>query len=149
MVMLHIKLKVIYVRQHTSKHFAHTRTPTPEWVKRLKQFFSENGHINYQIKGNDTYNIMQAIRLSLNAPSTPGVGSKQSFFLKVVMLHIKLEGMKRTIACKQIFYPYTNPRLKVKTCFLLKVVMLHIKLTGRLVLHIPRSSISWVGWGSW
>ena len=126
MVMLHIKLKVINVRQHISKYFAHTRTPTPEWVKRFKQFFSENGHITYQIKGNDTYNIMQAIRLSLNAPSTPGLGSKQ-FFLKVVMLQIKLEGMKRTITCKQIFYLYTRPRLKVKIFFLLKVVMLYIK----------------------
>ena len=64
MDMLHIKIKVIYVRQHTSKHFSHTRTPTPEWVKRSKQLF-----------------------------------------LKMVILHIKLQEMTRIILCKQSACP--------------------------------------------
>ena len=70
-------------------------------VKRPKQFFSENGHVVYQIKGNNTYNNMQAIILSLHTPSTlsGGVKGRNSFFffLKMVMLQINLKGMKRTI----------------------------------------------------
>ena len=45
-------------------------------------FFSENGHVSYQIKDIDMYYNMQAIILSLESPSTPGVGSKdQNNFL--------------------------------------------------------------------
>ena len=39
-----------------------------------KHFLSLNGHVAYQIKENDSYSHMQAIILSLNAPSTPRVG---------------------------------------------------------------------------
>ena len=35
---------------------------TTEWGQKVKTiFFSENGHVAYQIKGNDTYNIIQVI----------------------------------------------------------------------------------------
>ena len=37
---------------------------------------SENGHVAYQIKGNNTYNNMQANNLPLQTSSTPGVGLK-------------------------------------------------------------------------
>ena len=45
----------------------------------------------------------------------------------MVMLYIKLEGMKRMITCKQVCFPYTHPQLQArgKKKFL-KVIMLHI-----------------------
>ena len=51
------------------------------------------------------------------------------FFLKVVMLHIKLKGMEHRAPCKHIFCPYTHAQLPDGVKFL-KVVMLHIKLKG-------------------
>ena len=67
--------------------------------------FSEHGHVAFQIKGNDECFYMQANILSLHTPSTPqGRGSKvKTFFLKVVMLHIKLMGMEHRAPCKYIF----------------------------------------------
>ena len=52
---------------------------------------------------------MQAILFVLTYTLDPGVGSKEFFFLKVVMLHIKLKEMKRTIKCKQIVCLYKHP----------------------------------------
>ena len=34
---------------------------------------------------------------------------KKLFFLKVVILHVKLKGMEQRAPCKHIFYPYTQP----------------------------------------
>ena len=49
--MLHIKVKVRSVQQHASKNYALTDTIDPwDEVKRSKEFFSEGGHIAYQIK---------------------------------------------------------------------------------------------------
>ena len=50
---------------------------------------------------------MQVQILSLYTPSVPGVESKQLFFLTVVMLHIKLNGMEHRTSCKHIFCPKT------------------------------------------
>ena len=44
--------------------------------KGQKKNLTENGHVGYQIKENDTYTNMQAIFFSLKAPLTPAVGSK-------------------------------------------------------------------------
>ena len=54
---------------------------------------------------------MQAHILSLHTHSTPGVGSKDKtfFYLKVVLLHIELEGMENRAPCKHIFCAYTHP----------------------------------------
>ena len=57
------------------------------------------------------------------------------FFLKVVMLHIKLKEMERKAPCKHLYSVITHTlgprgRVKVKT-FFLNVVMLHIKLKGK------------------
>ena len=78
---------------------------------------------------------MQAHFLSLHTPSIPGIGPKvKTFFLKVVMLPIKLTGMKRRAPCKQIdsMSLHTHSAFglgqKVKTFF--KVAMLHTKLKG-------------------
>ena len=56
-------------------------------------FFSESSHVTYQINWNGAKSTMQAHILSLLTPSISGVGSKgqNSFFLNVVMLHIKLK----------------------------------------------------------
>ena len=98
MVMLYIKLKGM---THASNNFVLKRTLDPlGGVKRSKQFFSLEVIMLYiELKGIKTYN-KQAIILSLNKPSTPGMGSRgqNSFFLKKVILHINLKGMKRKIA---------------------------------------------------
>ena len=59
----------------------------------------------------------------------------KTFFLKIVMLHIKLKGLELRAPCKHIFCPNTHPRpvgsvQKVKTFSFLNVVMLHIKRNG-------------------
>ena len=52
---------------------------------------------------------------------------KRSFFLKVVMLHIKLTGMKITMQAYILpFYTPTTPGTGQKVIYFLKV-MLHIK----------------------
>ena len=43
-------------------------------------FFSEYGHVAYQIEGNEAYNSMQANILPLHTTLTPGMGSKGQFF---------------------------------------------------------------------
>ena len=60
-------------------------------------FFSESCHVAYQIKADDAGSNMVANSLPTDTPSTQGVGSKGqtiSFFLKVVMLNIKLKGIE-------------------------------------------------------
>ena len=51
---------------------------------------------------------MQAHILSLHTSSAPWVGSRL-FFLKVVMLNIKLKGMGHRKPHKHMFCPYTHP----------------------------------------
>ena len=54
---------------------------------------------------------MKANMLSLHTPTTPGVGSKGHFlfFLKVVMLHIKLKWKKCRPTCKVILLNLHTP----------------------------------------
>ena len=50
----------------------------------------EYDHVDYQIKGNETYNNMLANALPLHTPLAPGLESKCHFFYsEVVMLPIK------------------------------------------------------------
>ena len=78
------------MQQHGSTYLTHR--PPPPGVDQ-NSTFSVHGHVAYQIKGNDECSIKQANILSLHTPLTPGVGSNvKTFFLKVVMLHIKLNG---------------------------------------------------------
>ena len=58
--------------------------------------FSEIGHVAYQIKAGDFCSNMVANILPTDTPSTQGVGSKGQtiYFVKVVMLHIKLKGIE-------------------------------------------------------
>ena len=74
---------------------------------------------------------MQVHILSLYTPSTPGMGSKViTFFLKVVMLHIKLNGMEHKTLCKyRVFLTHSiDPLVESKSePFFLKVVMVNMK----------------------
>ena len=58
--------------------------------------FSEYGNVAYQIKGNDTCSNMVANILPADPPlpADPGGGVKIQLFQNMVMLHIKLNGMK-------------------------------------------------------
>ena len=91
----------------------------------------------YQIKGSDVCSNMVSTILLVDTSLTPGVGSKGQniFFLKVIMLHIKIKGIEHRAPCKHIFCLYTHPwplgwDQKVKTYFFFEVVLLHIKLKG-------------------
>ena len=73
------------------------------------------------------YHFMVTLTLALTSNLV-----KIQLFLNMVMLHIKLKGMKYTTTCK-FFLPLrafltSECGQKVKTCFFLKMVMLHIKL---------------------
>ena len=60
-------------------------------------YFSESSHVAYQIKAYYVGSNMVANIFPTDTPSTQGVGSKGqtiSFFLKVVMLHIKLKAIE-------------------------------------------------------
>ena len=88
-----------------------------------------------RIKGNEAYNNMLSTSLPFHIPLTPGWSQKVICvsFLKVVMLHIKIMGMKQRTQWKQIVCPFTHPRpLDVvktsKSCFFSIKAMLHIKL---------------------
>ena len=73
---------------------------------------------------------MQAHILSLHTPAASGVGSKGQniFFLKVVMLQIKLNGAP----CKHIFLTHTHSLwVGLKGKQNLNMVMLHIKFKGK------------------
>ena len=62
MVMVHVELNGnINEAENTMQvnilPFIHPRPP--DVIKRSKQYFSEVGHVAYQIKGKDLYNIME------------------------------------------------------------------------------------------
>ena len=75
-----------------------TDTPSTQGVGSKGQTlsFSESSHVAYQIKADHTGGNIVANILPTDTPSTQGVGSKGQtiFFLKVVMLHIKLKGIE-------------------------------------------------------
>ena len=58
---------------------------------RPKLNFLEYGHVAYQIKANSSCSNMVANILPTDTSSTPG---QNSFFLKIVMLHIELKGIE-------------------------------------------------------
>ena len=104
-------------------------------VKGQNIFFSESSHVACQIKGNGTYSTLQAHILSFQNTSTPdGVKNSNIFFLKVVMLHIKLKGIEHDASTYTVLTHIIDPWVGVKGLNIqvsfLKVVMLHIKLMG-------------------
>ena len=57
--------------------------------------------LHIKLKGNEAYNIMLANILPLHTPLSSGVCQEGNVsFLKVVMLLIKLAGMKKRTQCK-------------------------------------------------
>ena len=106
--MLHIKLKGMEQRAPCKLMFCpYTHTRSLGWGLKVKTFFfSESSHVAYQINGNGAYSTMQA-HIFLG----PWSGVKGSnFFLIVVMLRIKLNGIERREPYTHIFGPYTQPR---------------------------------------
>ena len=120
-----------------------TDTPSTEGVGSKGQtiFFSESSHVVYQIKGNWAQSTMKANTLSLHTPMTLG-GVKRSFyfyFLKVVMLHIKLKWKKCRPTCKVTLWIYTHPwplglGLKVRYWNCADVSIFFIKLSTKTYL---------------
>ena len=85
------------IEYHASTYVVPTHTPTSSTAgsKGQNSTFSEHGHVAYQIKWISQCSInMQAHILSLHIPSTLGLGQSkgQTFCVKVVILHVKLEG---------------------------------------------------------
>ena len=75
-----------------------TETPSTQGVGSKGQtiYFSESSHVGYQIKADDAGSNMVANILPTDTPLTQGCGQKVKLylFLKVVMLHIKFEGIE-------------------------------------------------------
>ena len=75
-----------------------TDTPSTQGVGSKGQtiYFSESSHVAYQIKADDAGSNMVANILPTDTPLTQGWGQKVKLYLllKVVMLHIKLKGIK-------------------------------------------------------
>ena len=69
------------------------------WIGEKINFFSEYGHVAYQIKENEAYNNILAYSLPLHTPLTLGWGQKVKHFsfLKVAMLHIKIGMRDKTL----------------------------------------------------
>ena len=99
-------------------------------------YFYESSIVAFQTKADDAGSNIVANILPTDTPSDPGDGVKSSnyiFFLRVVMLHIKLKAIEHRAPWKQICWYYTHQRplgwgQKVILFSFLKVVMLHIKL---------------------
>ena len=72
-VMLHIKLKRITKRSNMVANVLPADPPPPrgDWVSKSKLFFSEHGHIAYQIKENHKCSNMEATILPANILTPP------------------------------------------------------------------------------
>ena len=113
------------MQQHASTYSVLTLTLGPWGLgsKGQNSSFSEHGHVAYQIKGNHKCSNMQGHILSLHTLDPwGGVKGQNNFFLKVVILHIKLKGMEHRAPCKHIFCPLTHTldpgvESKIKTFF--------------------------------
>ena len=69
------------------------------WNRDQKSSFSEYDNVAYQIKGNDACNNVVAIILPVDTSSTWGGVKRSFFFLKVVILHIKLRRVEHRTPC--------------------------------------------------
>ena len=82
--MLHIKLKGITNAAHSRKLFAHIPPYSPDpgiGLKGQNSFFSENGQVAHQIKGNQECSNMVANILPADPlPHDPGAWVKRSIF---------------------------------------------------------------------
>ena len=83
--MLLIKLRNLLVQQLENNIFVLTVTYGP-WVGSKGQFFLKVVMLHIKIKGNETYNIMQANILNLHRPSTPVCGLKVKIFFRIIVV---------------------------------------------------------------
>ena len=82
--------------------------------------------LHIELKGNMVANNLPVTTLD-------SAGGVKTFFLKVVILHIKLKGMEHRTPCKQIVCPYTHGQMgsnwnKARSCRIL-VHLFHAKKT--------------------
>ena len=98
-------------------------------------FFSEFGHVAYQIKADDAGNNMVANIFAHRHTLDPGVGSKDQTIYFSKSSHVAYQIKDDDAGSNMVanILPTTHPRprgwgQKVKLYFSLKVVVLHIKL---------------------
>ena len=78
---------------------------TPRWGQKAKTFFfSESGHVAYQINGNITQSTVQSHILSLHTPTLDpwGGGQRSCCILK--------KGMEHSVSFKHLLCPYKHPQ---------------------------------------
>ena len=95
--MLHIQLKEMELRAPCKHIFCHYTHPRP--LGGVKTFFTESSQAAYQIKREMEHRAQcKHILCPYTHPqSSDGVIMSKHFFLKVVMLHIKLKGMEHIV----------------------------------------------------
>ena len=86
---------------------------TKGWRPGKNSMFSEYGHCTFSIKGDEAYsyrvaNICPPPHTHTHDPRGWVQKVKTIFFLKLVMLYIKLKGKECRKPLKQIFFPYAN-----------------------------------------
>ena len=126
-VFLHIKVKGMEHRAQRKLIFCPCTHPLPLGLgQKVETSFSESSHVVYQKNGAPCKHTF--CPYTHPQPLTWGQKIKGFYFLGVVMLHIKLKGMKRRAPCKHIFCPQTHPWPLGSGK---NVVRLHIKLKGK------------------
>ena len=92
---------------HGSKYFARRPPPQPNlrMGSRGQTFFSENGHVAYQIKWNQLqqHGSKYFAHRPSHLPPTLGLGQKvkPKLYQNMVMLHVKFKGRKYRLTLKQ------------------------------------------------
>ena len=99
------------MRQHASTYSVLTHTLHSLGGVNGQNIFPESSQVAYQIKLEwsiehhaSTYSV-----LTHTLDPWGWVKGQNIFFLKVVLLHIELEGMENRAPCKHIFCAYTHP----------------------------------------
>ena len=113
MAMLHIKLKVMSHAATWWQIFSHILPSQTIEVgsKGENKLFAEHGHFVFLIKGITNATTCKHIICPYIHPRPPRWGEKvKTFFLKVVILHIKLKGMELRASCNHILCPHTKPQ---------------------------------------
>ena len=109
-----------------------TTDPPHDGIKRSKFNYFRTWSCcisNYMESGMQPYKSTYSV-LTHTLYHWAGVKGAKTFYLKAVMLHIKLKGKEHRAPCKHTFCPYTSPQPVglIKGTETLNVVMLHIKL---------------------
>ena len=147
------------MQQHGSKYFpADPPPPTADpsgGFKRPTFIFSEYGHVAYKIKVSDAFGNMEAnILPATHPPSTLGVGSqgqKINFFQNMVMLHIKLTGIRNAWYFADIPLPWGGVKRSNANVSEYGHVAYQLKgndACSNMVANVlPADPLSHLGWG--